>query len=92
MLTLCIWKIPERLLLQTVKNQMECSMMLHFIRVYTTLKVRKIFRQKNTFCFENYKLTPLNMNNALSQIYLSNQKEETISIQRVKFVQAQSLR
>ena len=41
----------------------------------------------NTICFENYNLTPLDMYYWLSQIpklIVSNQKEESISIQRVK--------
>ena len=42
-----------------------------------------IFRQKNTF-FEDYSLTPLDMYNELSQVYIvSEQKEESIFIQRV---------
>ena len=40
-----------------------CSIMLHFIRVYTVCKGKKIFRQKNTIFFENYNLTPLDMYN-----------------------------
>ena len=35
--------------------------------------------------FEGYILTPLDMYNALSHVYLSNQKEESISIQRVNY-------
>ena len=31
----CIRETPKRVLLQTVKTQMKCSIMLHFIRVYT---------------------------------------------------------
>ena len=42
-----------------------------------------IFRQKNTF-FENYNLTPLDMYYELSKVYIvSEQKEESIFIQRV---------
>ena len=33
-LTLCILETPKRVLLQTVKTQMKCSIMLHFIRVF----------------------------------------------------------
>ena len=34
-LTLCIRETPKRVLLQTVKTQIKCSIMLHFIWVYT---------------------------------------------------------
>ena len=68
-LTLWIWEAPKLVLLQTVKTQMKCSIMLHFIRVYT-VKVKKIFRQKNTIFYENYNLLlPLYMYNGLSQVY-----------------------
>ena len=33
------------------------------------VKVKKIFRQKNTFFLKIYKLTPLDMNYVLSQVY-----------------------
>ena len=60
--------------------------MLHFIRVYT-VKVKQIFRQKNTIFFENYNLTPLDKYNGLSQVFfISNKKEESISVQKVKLV------
>ena len=55
-------RTPKQVLLQTVKTQMKCSIMLHFIRVYTVFKdKKKIFRQKNTIFFSNYNLTPLDM-------------------------------
>ena len=47
------------------------------------VKVKKSFRQKNTIFFGNYNLTPLDMYNGLSKFIVSNQKEESISIQRV---------
>ena len=50
-LTLCIRETPKQLLLQTVKTQVKCSIMLHFISVYTVCMVKKIFRQKNTIIF-----------------------------------------
>ena len=70
-LTLCIRDTPKHILLKTMKNQMKCSIMLHFIRVYTVCKGKQIFRQKNTICFEkNYNLTRLDMYNGLySQAY-----------------------
>ena len=37
-LTLCIREPPKEVLLQTVKTQMKCSIMLHFIRVYTACR------------------------------------------------------
>ena len=110
--TLCIQEPPKQVLLQSVKTLMKCNIMLHFIRVYTVCKGKKIFRQKNTILFVNYNLTPLNIYNVLSQVYcikpryvqwtipsllyqtkictmnypkfiVSNQEEESISIQRV---------
>ena len=68
-------------LLQAVKTQMKCSIMLHFIRVYTVCEGKNIFRQKYTIFFENYNLSPLDMYHGLSPVYLSNQKEKSISIQ-----------
>ena len=56
-LTLCIRQPPKQVLLQTVKIQMKCSIMLHFIRFYTVCKS-----------------------------IVSKQKEESISIQRVKCI------
>ena len=47
-LTLCIQETPKQVILQTVKTQMKCSMMLHFIRVYTVCEGKKNFRQKKT--------------------------------------------
>ena len=69
-LTFCIREPPNRVLLQTAKTQMKCSIiMLHFIRVYTVCKVKMIFRQKNTIFFLNYNLIPLGMYNGSSQVY-----------------------
>ena len=63
-------------ILQTVKNQMKCSIMLHFIRDCTVCEGKKIFRQKNTIFFENYKLTPLdNFTMDYPMFIASNQKE-----------------
>ena len=39
--TLCIRETPKWVLLQTVKTQMKCSIMLHFIWVYTVCKGNK---------------------------------------------------
>ena len=46
------------------------------------IKVKMIFRQKNTIFFENYNLTPLDMYNDYPKLIVSNQKEEYISIQK----------
>ena len=40
--TLCIRETPKRVLLQAMKTLMKCSIMLHFIRVYTVCKGKKI--------------------------------------------------
>ena len=38
LLTLCIPETLKPIILQTVKTQMKCSIMLHFFRVYTVCK------------------------------------------------------
>ena len=52
-LTLCIRETPKRVLLQTVKTQMKCSKMLHFIRVCTVCNGKKGLQTKecNNFFF-----------------------------------------
>ena len=45
-LTNSIPETPEQVLLQTVKTQMKCSIMLHFIRVYTVCNGKKDFQTK----------------------------------------------
>ena len=63
---------------------MKCSIMLHFIRAYIVCRVEKRSSDKIIqYILENYNLTPLDMYNGLSQVYVSNQKEESNSIQRV---------
>ena len=52
----------------TFANSEDC-IMLHFIRSTLFVKIKKIFRKKNTLFFENYYLTPLDMYNGLSQVY-----------------------
>ena len=64
--------------LQTVK-----SIMLHFISVYTVCKDKKCLQTKEYNMFFNYNLTPLDMY-YVPKFIVSNQKEESISIQRVK--------
>ena len=46
LLILCILETPKQVFLQTVKTQMKCRIMGHFIRVYT-VKVKS--SGKNTF-------------------------------------------
>ena len=48
------------MILQTVKIQMKCRII---IRVYTVCKGKKEIQTKNTIFFENYNLTPLDMYN-----------------------------
>ena len=45
------WENPKPVLLQTVKTQMKCSIMLHFIRVFTVCKVKKRFSDKKCNIF-----------------------------------------
>ena len=45
-LTLCIRETPKGVRLQTMKTQTECSIMLHFIRVYTVCKGDKDLQTK----------------------------------------------
>ena len=70
---------------------MKCSIMLHFIRVYTVCKGKKDLQIKEQIFFEKYNLTALDMYNGLSQVYCINQKEESISIQRVKHLEHRNL-
>ena len=71
--------------MSTFANMEDPDEMQHNARLHCQGK--KIFRKKenNTYFFENYSPTPLYtcMYNGLSHVYLSNQKEESISIQRV---------
>ena len=56
----------KRVLLQAVKTLIKCSIMLHFIRVYTVCKGKKISSDKR---IQIYNLTPLDMYSGLSQNY-----------------------
>ena len=51
---------------------------------YTVCIGKKDFRQKNTIYFENYNSTPLDMYNP--KLIVSNQKEESIRLQRVSYM------
>ena len=48
----------------------EMQQMLHFIRAYTFCKGKKDLQTKENIFFLNYNLTPLDMYNGLSQVYL----------------------
>ena len=66
---------------------MKCSIKLHFIWVYTVCKGEKdVKTNKNTIFCENYNLSPLIYPMDYPKFIVSNQKEESISIQRVKAI------
>ena len=46
-LTLYIRETTKQVLLQTVKTQMKCSIMQHFIKVYTVCKGKKDLKTKD---------------------------------------------
>ena len=48
---------------------MKCSIMLHFIRVYTVCEGKKDLLTKECNILFNYNLTPLDIYNGLSQVY-----------------------
>ena len=58
-LTLCISEPPKRVLLQTVKTQMKCSIMWHIIRFYIVCKDKKSSDKRIQYIFLDYTLTPL---------------------------------
>ena len=62
----------------------EKQYMLHFIRVHTVCKGKKALLNTE-YMFENDNLPTISMYDGLSQIYLSNQKEEFNSIQRANY-------
>ena len=41
LLTFCVWETPQRAVLQIVKIQMRCTIILHFIRVFSVCKGKK---------------------------------------------------
>ena len=67
-LTLCIRETPKWVLLQTVRTQMKCHILRHFIRVHTVCMGKKIFRQKNTI-LKKISPTPLDTYNGPSQVH-----------------------
>ena len=67
--TLCIWETPKWVLLQTVKTQMKCHTMQHFIRAYTVCKGKKDLQTKIQYFLKINSLTPLDMYNGISQLY-----------------------
>ena len=80
--TLCIMENPKRAPLQKAKTQMKCSIMLHFISVYT-VKVKKRSSEKKQI-FKNDNLTPLDMYNGLSQVYCIKPEGKSVSIHYTK--------
>ena len=48
-LALCIRETFKRVHLQIVKTQIKCSIMLHFIRVYTVFKGKKELQKKKEY-------------------------------------------
>ena len=68
-LTFYTREIPKCVLLQTVKTQIKCSIMLHFIRVYTVCKGKKRSSDIQIhiiFLIINYNGTPQGMKIGLS--------------------------
>ena len=80
-LTLCIPETNKQVILQTVKIQMKCKIMLHFIRVYTVCKGKKDLQTKeyNIF-FKIITGQPQICTMDYPKLIVSNQKEESISI------------
>ena len=68
-LALCIQETPKGVLFQTVKTQVKCCIMQHFIRVFTVCLSKKDLKTKNIIFFENYILPPLDMYNGLYRVY-----------------------
>ena len=64
---MCIRETPKREVLQSENTQTKCSILLHFMRVYT--KGKKDFQPKNTIFVLNYNLTPQDMYIGLSTVY-----------------------
>ena len=50
-LTLIFGETPKQVFLETVKTQMKCSVMLHFIRVYIVCKGKKYLQTKENIVF-----------------------------------------
>ena len=63
---------------------MKCSIMLHFIRVYTVCKGEKDIQTKEYDTLKIITLHPFIFTMDYPKVIASNQKEESISIQRVK--------
>ena len=65
-LTFCLRQTCKLVLWQTVKTQVKCSIMLHFIRIYTVCKGKRDLQTKESKFVENYRPTLLALYNALS--------------------------
>ena len=83
-LTLCGPRTPNRVLWQTVKTQMQCRMMRHFIRVYTFAKTKSTFREINTFwVWKNISFDPSVYTMDYPDITVSNLTENVIDLKMV---------
>ena len=65
-------------------TQMKYGIMRHFIRIDTICKGKKDLKTKIIHFFENFNLTSLGMYNGQPKFILSNQKEESICIQKLR--------
>ena len=75
----------KQVLLQTVKTQMKCSIMLHFIRVYTVCKGKKHLQTKKIQYFlKIITWHPKICTMDYPKFIASNKKGESISLQWVK--------
>ena len=75
---------PKGVLWQTVKSQLKCSMMLHFIRVFTVFFRQDWSSEKEIIFLGNYNLRPLSifiMNHR--DLNVSNFMEDSIGLKKV---------
>ena len=79
LLTLCILLTTNWVLWQTVKTQIKCRLMRHFISSTLFTETKMIFRERNTFFFEIITCDPLICTMDYPKFNASNQKEEYIS-------------
>ena len=77
-LTRCIWETHKQVLLQAVKTHMKSRIMWHFIRVYIEKKTKNNIIKIVTWNPYIYTMDH-------PKFILSNQKVESISIQRVNW-------
>ena len=75
-LTLCMWETPKWVLLQTVKTIWNAAKCAISSGSALFVMVKKALHTKKYNFFQNYNLTPLDMYNELSQVYLIKQKKK----------------